>query len=117
MTRGELWTLAGGGDYTSKPRPVVVVQSDDAADLDSVTVCGLTTDSTEAALFRVNVLPNASNGLTAESVIMVDKITTVRRWRLGVRIGRLDQDELDRLGDALALFLGIERSPSSRSPR
>jgi mRNA interferase MazF len=28
MKRGEIWSVAGGGDYTNKPRPVVIVQDD-----------------------------------------------------------------------------------------
>lgn len=28
MKRGEIWTVAGGGDYAGKPRPVVIVQHD-----------------------------------------------------------------------------------------
>ena len=30
MRRGDIWTVSGGKDYASKPRPVVIVQ-DDAA--------------------------------------------------------------------------------------
>ena len=28
MKRGEIWTMAGGSGYASKPRPVVIVQDD-----------------------------------------------------------------------------------------
>jgi mRNA interferase MazF len=38
VKRGELWTMAGGSGYASKPRPVVIVQDDAFTARDSVTV-------------------------------------------------------------------------------
>ena len=38
VSRGDVWTAAGGTDYAGKPRPVVIVQSDVFTDRDSVTV-------------------------------------------------------------------------------
>jgi mRNA interferase MazF len=38
---------------------------------------------------------------------MVDKITTVRKVRLGDRIGRLDDEDLMRLNRAMTVFLGL----------
>jgi mRNA interferase MazF len=38
---------------------------------------------------------------------MVDKITTVRREKLGTRLGRLDDEDLVRLNQALLVFLGV----------
>jgi mRNA interferase MazF len=88
VRRAEIRTVSGGADYAGKPRPAVVVQ-DDHFDTDSVTVCPFTTDPTEAPLFRLAVAPEPGNGLAVPSRIMVDKVTTVRRSRLGVRVGVL----------------------------
>jgi len=107
MKRGEIWTVAGGGDYTSKPRPVVVLQDDRFDATDSMTVCVFTTDATEAPLFRILIEPNERNGLDAPSRIMVDKITTVRKTRLGSRVGRLDEEDVVRLNQAVLVFLGF----------
>ncbi len=81
MRRGEIWTVSGGADYAGKPRPAVIVQ-DDRFDTDSVTICPFTTDPTDAPLFRLVLEPGQRNGLTAESRIMVDEVTTVRRSKL-----------------------------------
>lgn len=116
MRRGEIWTIAGGGDYTAKPRPAVVVQADDAVDLDSITVCGLTTDETRQSMFRVSVDPTASNGLATKSQIMVDKVTTVQRSRLGARIGELDGDTIRQMNAALIVFLGLNPSWRASAP-
>lgn len=109
MRRGEIWTVSGGGQYTGKPRPAVIVQ-DDHFDTDSVALCPFTTDPTDAPLFRLLVEPDAGNGLDATSRIMVDKITTVRRARLGAQVGVLDDASVLRLNRALVVFLGIASS-------
>ena len=106
MRRGELWTVSGGPDYGGKPRPAVIIQ-DDHFDTDSVIVCPFTSDPTDAPLFRLPVEPNPSNGLTTGSRLMVDKITTVRRTKLGKRVGVLDDFDVVRLNRAMIVFLGI----------
>ena len=109
VRRAEIWTVSGGADDTGKPRPAVIVQ-DDHFDTDSVTICPFTTDPTDAPLLRLLVEPDRGNGLQAPSRIMVDKITTVRRARLGDRVGALDDTTVLRLNRALVVFLGIASS-------
>lgn len=107
MIRGEVWTAAAGSGYVGKPRPVVVVQDDRFDATDSLTVCAITTDPTEAPLFRILIDPSAQNGLRGPSSLMVDKITTVRRSKLEERLGRLSNEDMVRLDRALVVFLGL----------
>lgn len=107
MKRGEIWTVAGGKDYAGKSRPVVVVQDDRFDMTDSITVCAFTTDPSEAPLFRLPVEPSESNGLHAACRMMVDKITTIPKAKIGVRIGRLADEDIVRLNRAVLVFLGI----------
>jgi mRNA interferase MazF len=107
--RGELWSMAGGSGYASKPRPVVILQDDAFTARDSVTVCLITTDPAELPVFRITVDPTAENGLKATSRLMVDKVTTVPKSRLGQCIGRLADDDLIRLNRSLLVFLGLAR--------
>ncbi len=111
MRRGEVWTVAGGKDYAGKPRPVVIVQDDAFDATDSITVCAFTTDPTEAPLFRLPVEPDAHHGLPSPSRLMVDKITTAPKSRLGERIGRLGDAHMVRLHQAVMVFLGLAVSP------
>jgi mRNA interferase MazF len=113
MKRGEVRTVAGGGDFSAKPRPVVILQDDRFADIQSVTFCPLTTNPAEAPLFRIDVQPSALNGLDAPSRLMVDKITTLRRTRLGRRIGELSRSEMADLRRALLTFLGFAGEASA----
>ena len=111
MKRGEVWTVAGGADYAGKPRPVVILQDDSFDATASITVCAFTTDPTDAPLFRLAVVPNDRNGLRAPSRLMVDKITTVPKSKVGARIGRLDDEDMVRLNQAVLVFLGLAVSP------
>jgi mRNA interferase MazF len=115
MRRGEVWTVSGGKDYAGKPRPVVIVQDDSFDSTDSVTICAFTTDPTNAPLFRLVVEPNERNGLHSVSRLMVDKITTVPKLKLGTQLGRLDDRDMLRLNQAMTVFLGIASSPRSSS--
>ena len=107
MKRGETWVAAGGSGYTGKPRPVVIVQDERFEETNSVTVCAITGDSTEAPLFRVPLSASPDNGLIEDSRVMVDKISTVRRERLSRRIGRLSAADMRRIDRAILVFLGI----------
>ena len=52
MKRGEIWTVAGGSDYTGKPRPAVIVQDDRYDSTNSVTICPLTLETQSHKLDR-----------------------------------------------------------------
>jgi mRNA interferase MazF len=110
LRRGEIWTAAGGKDYAGKPRPIVILQDDRFDATDSVTVCALTTDPTEAPLFRLIVEPNERNRLRERCRLMVDKISTVPRSKVGRRIGQLDDEDIIRLNRAVLVFLGLASS-------
>jgi mRNA interferase MazF len=114
MRRGEIWTASGGGRYAGKPRPVVVVQDDSFDATTSVTVCAFTTDDTDAPLLRIEVAPSERNGLRQPSRLMVDKITTVAKTRLGSRIGWLEDEHVRRLDRAMLVFLGLAASSRTR---
>ena len=113
MKRGDIWTVAGGGDYAGKPRPAVIVQDDSFDATNSITLCAFTTDATDAPLFRLPVEPNERNGLRVPCRLMVDKITTVAKTKLGARVGRLGDEDILRLNQAVLVFLGLAVSPRS----
>ncbi len=87
-----------------------MIVPDDRFDTDSVTICPFTTDPTEAPLFRLSITPSPTNGLREASQLMVDKLTTVRRSRLGNQLGVLDDSDTVRLNRAMVVFLGIATS-------
>ena len=109
MKRGEVWTVSGGESYTGRPRPGVIVQEDRFDQTSSITLCAFTTDPTDAPLLRMLIEPTDRNGLKIASRLMIDKITTVPKARLGKRIGKLTDEDTVRLNRALTVFLGLAR--------
>ena len=86
MKRGEIRTLQADG-YASKPRPVVIVQSDAVDRFDSVITCLLTSYDSSDIDTRVRLEPSPENGLNKVSYVMTDKIVTVGEYRPSAHAG------------------------------
>jgi mRNA interferase MazF len=106
MRRGDIVTVSGGV-YASKPRPALIVQDDRFDATDSVTLCPFTTTDVDAPLLRVPVVADEANGLSQDSFLMVDKITTVRRSNAGRVLGRLEATTRVEFERRLLVFLGF----------
>ncbi len=107
MKRGDVVTVAVQGDY-GKPRPAVVVQSDLFNEAHpSISLLPLTSTIVDAPLIRLTIDPGRSNGLSRVSQVMVDKVLTLPREKIGATIGRLDDDVMIRVTRALAMWLGV----------
>src|SRR5450756_2871532 len=101
MNRGDFVTLAMQGDF-GKPRPALVIQSDQFNEHASVTVLLVSSTLVAAPLFRVTVQPDEKNGLQKPSQVMVDKAMTVKRDKLseafGAALSLIHISEPTRLG-------------------
>ena len=106
MRRGELVTIAFTADH-GKPGPALVIQSDLFEAHPSVTILPVTSALREVPLLRIRVAPTAENGLGKVSQVMVDKLQTVAREKVGETIGRLDDESMLAVNRALAVFLGF----------
>jgi len=107
MKRGDLVTIAVGGDY-GKPRPALVAQADAFSELSGVTVLGLTSELHDWPTFRVTVEPTTQNSLRKASQVMIDRAVTLPRANVGPAFGRLDAATMTEVGRALAAFLGLD---------
>ena len=109
LRRGDIVYVAVKGPYTTKPRPVVVVQATQTLELmESVTVCPITSAEVDAAFVRVPVAEGQRSGLDRNSWIMVDKVVTVPRSALRMpAVGKLDVRELSELEAALKNWLDL----------
>jgi len=83
------------------------VQDDRFDATGSITICPLTSDPTEIPLLRIALDSESNAGLTQPSAIMVDKLTTMPRSKLGERVGRITDTDLLTLSRALVVFLGL----------
>lgn len=105
--RGDLVTIAVSGDY-GKPRPALIIQSDAFDSIPSVTVAPLTSEIYDAPLLRITIQAGPGGGLRKVSQVMIDKITTVPRSKIGQRIGSVDAGTLRRVNRAVKGFLDLE---------
>ena len=106
LKRGDLVILSAPGSY-GKPRPSIVLQSDLYDSTASVVVFLMTTKlHPESPLIRYSVLPTQANGLKEPTDVMIDKIFTVPRERMGKKIGKLDPAQMTEITAELAIFLG-----------
>ncbi len=106
MKRGDLVTIALQGDY-GKPRPALVVQSDLFDEHPSITILPVTSELRDTPLFRIRITPTGSNGLQKTSDIMVDKVQSVPRERLGEVFGHVSAQQMLEVSRSLAVFLGV----------
>ena len=106
MKRGDLVPVVLAGAY-GKPRPALVIQSDLFASLPSVTVLPVTSDLRPIETFRIAIEPSQENGLLLPSQIMVDKVHTIPREKVGEPFGKLNLRALTAVERALAVFLGL----------
>ncbi|PWW01894.1 mRNA interferase MazF [Hoeflea marina] len=99
-------TVALQGAF-GKPRPALIVQADQFQDAATLTVALVSSDLIEAPLMRLSVMPTPENGLRLPSQIMIDKLMTVSRDKVGKPFGRLDDTSMLAVDRLLALFLGF----------
>lgn len=107
MKRGDVVVVALSGDY-GKPRPALIVQSDLFNEAHaSVTLAPVTSTIVDAPLFRLTLEPSSETGLRSVSQIMIDKVTTVQRDKVGRTIGQVGDETMLRVNRGIALWFGL----------
>jgi mRNA interferase MazF len=106
VKRGEFVTVALQGDF-GKPRPALIIQADRFDQTAAMTILPVTSDLVDAPLLRPIVEPSEANGLRKRSQIMVDKIITTQRDKIGPVFGCLDDENMLSVTRTLAVFLSI----------
>lgn len=99
------------GDY-GKPRPAVVVQSDELTGVDSVLVCYLTSELHALPSFRIDVAADEQTNLKQHSQVMADKVFAIPRAKCGPVFGAAPADVMARLTEALAFVFGLNGEPA-----
>lgn len=106
MKRGDLVTIALPGDF-GKPRPALIIQSDLFDQIPTVTVLLISGTPQDTPLLRLSIEPDDENGLRKPSQIMVDKVMTMRRDKVGAPFGKLNAETMVSINRLLAVFLGF----------
>jgi mRNA interferase MazF len=106
--RGGFVTIAMQGDF-GKPRPALIIQSNQFDEHASLTVLPVTSTLVEAPLLRITVQPSQRNGLQNASQVMIGKALTIKRDKVGIVFGQIEPDKLIEVERCLAVFLGIAK--------
>jgi mRNA interferase MazF len=108
LKRGDIYLATDKGEYSGKPRPVLIVQREITLALrDSVSVLPLTGADIGINIFRHKITPNHENGLEKTSFAMVDKVNSVNKSRLKSKIGSVSEQELDTVDNMLRFWLNL----------
>jgi mRNA interferase MazF len=106
MRRGDIVTVALQGD-SGKPRPALVIQGDAFDALAMVALLPLTSTILPTALTRIYYAHDTGKGLQSPSQVMVHRISSVRREKIGAVIGHLDDVTMLAVSRAIVVFLGL----------
>lgn len=108
MKRGDIISAAGRGDFSTKPRPSLVVQADAFNQHHpSITVCPITSTITGDGLYRIVVEADPTNGLQRNSEIEIDRVQAIWRERARSVIGQVSDDVMFAVDQALRRWLAL----------
>ncbi|MHA6722811.1 type II toxin-antitoxin system PemK/MazF family toxin [Sphingomonas sp. RS2018] len=108
ITRGAIVLASGPGEYTSKPRPFLIVQSDVFnPSHGSFSLCPIISHVGAEGLFRVLLEPSEQTGLIDDSEVQVDKVQTLRRNRIVRILGRAPATTMEQADQALRRWLAL----------
>ena len=114
ILRGELYTAQLDpvvGSEQGGRRPVLVVQNDQGNRFSpTVIVLALTSQLQKARLPTHVTIRAGETALSRYSVAMAEQLRTLDKRRLGERIGRLPEEEMLRVDEALRVSLHLVKS-------
>ncbi len=89
-------------------RPVLIVQNDVGNKFSpTVIIAAITSQINKAKLPTHLEIAAKDYGLSKDSVILLEQIRTIDKRRLKERLGRLDDDLMEKVGEALEISLGM----------
>ena len=90
-------------------RPVLVVQNDVGNKYSpTIIVAAITSRQNKADLPTHVAIEAEENGLTKNSVVLLEQLRTIDKRRLKERIGTIDRTRLPEVNEALSVSLGID---------
>ena len=89
-------------------RPVLIVQNDTGNRHSPTVIAAAITSQTGKAKLPTHIeLSGHSVGLNGDSVILLEQIRTLDKSRLRERMGRLDENTMSAVDNALAVSFGL----------
>ena len=89
-------------------RPVLIVQNDVGNKFSPTVIAAAITSQKEKSKLPTHIeLASAHCGLSRDSVVLLEQIRTIDKRRLKERMGRLDDQSMSRINQALSVSFGL----------
>lgn len=89
-------------------RPVLIVQNDTGNKHSPTVIAAAITSQTGKARLPTHIELNAQSvGLSRDSVILLEQIRTIDKSRLRERMGKLDDNTMNEVNNAIAVSFGL----------
>ena len=89
-------------------RPVLIVQNDTGNKHSPTVIAAAITSQTGKARLPTHIELNAQSvGLSRDSVILLEQIRTIDKSRLRERMGKLDDNTMTKVDNAIAVSFGL----------
>ncbi len=96
------------GSEQGGTRPVLIVQNDMGNKHSPTVIAAAITSQMNKARLPTHIeLIGPTVGLTKNSVVLLEQIRTIDKKRLREHMGRLDQDMMQKVDDAIAVSFGL----------
>ncbi|MCL2654715.1 MAG: type II toxin-antitoxin system PemK/MazF family toxin [Coriobacteriia bacterium] len=106
---GEI-VLVAGGPYSSKPRPVLILQNPRYETGNSIIVVPFTSVQNPGVSTRIQVSPSSGNGLDRSCFLEVDKLSAIDVSFIGKSIGKLEERILSETATLAQSLIALENS-------
>ncbi len=89
-------------------RPVLIVQNDVGNKYSPTVIAAAITSQINKAKMPTHIeLGSGEYGLNKDSVVLLEQIRTIDKRRLRERIGRLDENLMNRVNNAISISFGL----------
>ena len=101
------------GSEQGGTRPVLIVQNDTGNRHSPTVIAAAITSQTGKARLPTHIkIAGGSVGLSKDSVILLEQIRTIDKKRLKEHMGRLDEQSMGRVNQALQISFGLNAEKS-----
>lgn len=97
-------------------RPVLIVQNDVGNRFSPTVIAAAITSQTDKAKLPTHIqVRSAGSGLAKDSIVLLEQMRTLDKRRLREHMGRLDEDSMRRVNNAIEVSLGLSPSRGSNT--
>ena len=89
-------------------RPVLIVQNDVGNKFSPTVIAAAITSQRDKANLPTHIeVDTGSSGLMKDSVVLLEQVRTIDKHRLKEKMGKLDENSMNRVNDALSISFGL----------